>query len=410
MAPTSLQLDLLPAEIIQRIASFSPYESVFALLIVNRRLHQTCDDIVVFRAVIKNGSGYGVETSWKCDLIFQSSSKSTLARLALADSLARAPGDITDGAGRDQSDAWSLPGVSSSIELGDLYLKGPDEGDQEEEKRGNLNGGTVISCWHIERMLRYLPQLVALHHPTVLRTNIKRPIGILVAVIASHTPTINNPACLLLLSFSVTSAILSKSRGFVPDASANMTYFQAIQILSDGLDARRYRFNADFNLRVPILASAILCSDRVHQLQPPSPYRIPFPGIFENPVPFTNLGLKSHLPVMTSASFLEDAEWVGYYTHNMDFRYTLFDPPMYGIRFTSSSTGFQASGLDNVGKFTLDGTVASGGTVRMRKTYAQGFWWEWNAQMTPFGIVGTWGRSNAPHGYVWLWKREWSDE
>jgi hypothetical protein len=68
--------------------------------------------------------------------------------------------------------------------------------------------------------------------------------------------------------------------------------------------------------------------------------------------------------------------------------------------------GNSLSGIDSVAGFTLEGSVAANGDVQMRKDYS-GFNWDWRASMTPFGIVGRWGRGNNPHGHFWLWKKEW---
>jgi hypothetical protein len=150
------------------------------------------------------------------------------------------------------------------------------------------------------------------------------------------------------------------------------------------------------------------------RMPPPSPYRIPFQSLSDICIPFSgdHFVREAYLPVMTSVPFLESGEWVGHYSYSMNLHPARFDPPMERIQFAADpelgSYGLQASGMDSIGSFTLNGSVSEKGVVEMTKTYAQGFSWNWNASMTPFGIVGAWGRGNTSHGHLWLWKREWS--
>jgi hypothetical protein len=113
---------------------------------------------------------------------------------------------------------------------------------------------------------------------------------------------------------------------------------------------------------------------------------------------------------MTSASFLQSGEWVGYYNCGLNLERAHWDPPMKGIRFTADPEigpyAWKASGIDRVAPFTLTGSIEPHGNVAMRKDYP-GFHWDWTASMTPFGIVGTWGHMNVPQGQIWLWKKEW---
>jgi hypothetical protein len=130
------------------------------------------------------------------------------------------------------------------------------------------------------------------------------------------------------------------------------------------------------------------------------------------PMPFSSTAFSStgHLSVMTSASFVQSGEWVGYYNCTLTLKWARWDPPMKGIRFTADPDAgpyaWKASGVDSVATFTLTGSVEPDGNVVMKKDYPT-YYWDWNASMTPFGIVGTWGRGNTPHGQVWLWKKEW---
>jgi hypothetical protein len=82
-----------------------------------------------------------------------------------------------------------------------------------------------------------------------------------------------------------------------------------------------------------------------------------------------------------------------------------------GERVIESTTGD-----DGVGRFTLLGTLSrkSGRPVlQMIKTYTQGVViWDWEAWITPFGVVGVWGTCarDVVKGHFWLWKKDWTQE
>jgi hypothetical protein len=105
----------------------------------------------------------------------------------------------------------------------------------------------------------------------------------------------------------------------------------------------------------------------------PRPEKIPFGEILGIPVPFSSTGFSasSHLPVMTSASFLQSGEWVGYYNCSRHLVRGRWDPPMKGIHFTADPDAgphaWKASGIDNIAAFTLTGSIAPNGNVVMRE-------------------------------------------
>lgn len=78
----------LPPELLQRVASFSSFESVLALIKVNRQFHRICYDKIVFTRVIENANGLGGE-QWNCGFLAELTSVSDLACFALADLKAR---------------------------------------------------------------------------------------------------------------------------------------------------------------------------------------------------------------------------------------------------------------------------------------------------------------------------------
>ena len=120
---------------------------------------------------------------------------------------------------------------------------------------------------------------------------------------------------------------------------------------------------------------------------------------------------------MTSCDFLTNGQWVGCYSYTYA-NVPEIDAPMMDIAFEFTSggqyeagTAVHATGVDSLGAFRLDGEVERTGHVCLNKVYEDGMMWEWNCQMTPFGIGGIWGPPNSDvvNGSVWLWKKGWTD-
>lgn len=154
----------------------------------------------------------------------------------------------------------------------------------------------------------------------------------------------------------------------------------------------------------------------------PTSTSIPFHLMMDVPLPFSpgaEMELAScHLAKMTTAGFLEDGEWAGFYSTSYGARGgpANFDPPMHGIRFatttnsdSSATIDLHATGEDGVGTFSLDGKLLPvTGQMTFTKRYFGGFpKWDWACLMTPVGIVGSWG-PNGYGGWIWLWKTGWS--
>ena len=134
----------------------------------------------------------------------------------------------------------------------------------------------------------------------------------------------------------------------------------------------------------------------------------------------------SHLTRMCTSDYMESGEWTGIYTYSIAGMEVKFDPPMEHVRFKTTAPDrsdwvldFQATGRDSVGEFELDGSMnPDTGLIQMQKGYTQRLQWQWDCLMTPFGIVGWWGRPDRPYrrdcwagqanpdvgGWVWLWK------
>jgi hypothetical protein len=353
---SSLTLDTLPVEVIQRIAGCSTAESVLNLLKVNRKLHSACDDDLVFKAVIRNGNGHPTATPWNINSF--SHTQTGWARLAIADSRAR---------------AW--PSSKEEIYSDQLSIKN-------------------ISKW--------APQLIALHHPLTVDVPFRR--------IIQDTPCDEWGVYDFCVVAAITHQLIDGLRN--TDGRVDEEVEKRLYEIFEELRNTKYLHS---QLACTFVYNTI-CSNK--RPLPPVPHRIPFVELMSLPVPFSELTLlsRSYLPSMTSGLFLTKGEWVGYYSYSKSLHSReRLDPAMEGIHFQAKPHGeianaldLSASGVDMVGAFTLKGFIRQGGAVEMRKDYVIGGGWDWKANMTPFGIMGSWGAQGHVSGYFWLWKKEWS--
>ena len=132
-----------------------------------------------------------------------------------------------------------------------------------------------------------------------------------------------------------------------------------------------------------------------------------------------------------SQSFWTEGEWCGYYNTHAGTRYAWLDPPMTEIlfQFTGGDQHSEAESeaaevqalncTDGIDRFDLQGTLSyHNRAVRFkgRKQYRnRPTHWDWDCRLTPFGLVGFWGKNHVHDdrllrsGTVWLWKKEWTE-
>jgi len=168
------------------------------------------------------------------------------------------------------------------------------------------------------------------------------------------------------------------------------------------------------------LEAAVLDTDTPPPLLAPSLQHIESPSCYDEPF---ELGTTSFLrpwlrdglagTPFARLSTTKGTPWAGYYTA-VDV--ATRDPPMFlELRSANSSQDavpecmyFHGEGHDRAGTFTIDGACDTrAGTVSAIKDY-EAHGWEWRGVITPFGMVGTWGRSGWSGGWWWIWPREWS--
>ena len=173
------------------------------------------------------------------------------------------------------------------------------------------------------------------------------------------------------------------------------------------IGADYYTFILPFALDVPM-------DHGIKAIEPP----LPFVDHDEIPQRSWEDWHADQIDVMTSYEFLSTGRWVGCYSYTYP-KVPEIDAPMMDIcfDFTTSSAGMsdatavRATGTDSIGDFILHGFVERTGHVSLSKVYEHGTRWDWNCQMTPFGIGGVWGPpdSDIVNGSVWLWKKEWTE-
>jgi hypothetical protein len=384
-----LKLDSLPTELVQRIAIFSSCEDVLALLKVNRRLYEACSHHSVFRAILENGQSQQVEDPWDLTFLVGNMSASDWARFALADAR-----------------AWSwLESQKSLFPEFDL-----DRYDKSQK---------ALEALHRE-LAHWAPQLAALHHPFFDKIEMYGLAHHLLYAFFEHAKDMKT------IEFCVQVAVLH--RGLAarrnPDESTCQIICNEIHGVQSDL---RMREGPVIPSQITLVHVCSNCSlaDYSRTLTQPilPPSRIPFQSFMHLPIPFSKPPLNnlqsSYLPTMTSKSFLEDGEWVGYYTvPSTPLNPARFDTPVHGIKFVTrpdplgDAFKIKGSGKDSHGDFELVGLIAFNGKVELRKSIRtdyrnppQG----WHGQMTPFGIVGHWGRFHRNGGELWLFKKEWMD-
>lgn len=162
---------------------------------------------------------------------------------------------------------------------------------------------------------------------------------------------------------------------------------------------------------------------------PPTSAMIPFSSFMkEIPLPFSpgcaDAIVKSHIPLMTSASFLRSGTWTGYLYENnpLGSHWPRFQYPMSAVQFqhgvdqdTPDEIQFTTTGkmFTSEGAYHWSGNMdCATGKMDMTALFQNDVWnfpLDWQAVMTSFGIVGSMG--NERHGHwMWMWKEEWCQQ
>ncbi|KAF2870016.1 hypothetical protein BDV95DRAFT_574896 [Massariosphaeria phaeospora] len=410
----SASLNFLPTEILLRIASFLPCSSVLNLQRVNRHLHTACNDRLLFRAIAEHPAymAEGLEAfpnkaiaEWQdAAVALEAATLSDTVRMAFA--------------------------VEQAINL----------------HRRDAGLPTNIDTW--------LPQLMMLRHPAALALP---PTLFLDAQDAppftpmfSHTYMVatilrrlpyDEDIFATLMGLQITGANTTPATPPPQHAQLDEKVDRSVAELGatnrdlTQAEVRKISFAMLFSVlrscTVPPLTNGttITSATMWHPIALPRLAKMPFHEWMHIPPVYGEAAQQAfsqspQLQKMTTPEFLSSGEWQGYYT---DQRWggPHLDPPMRSIRLDglppgpgdrhcaclidSTSYGHDLHGFFDI----LSGKVSTSGQVQFVKRYAASGWeWYYKGWVTPFGMVGYWGRNRGYEtwelgGYWWIWKVEW---
>ncbi|KAH6665483.1 hypothetical protein B0J14DRAFT_232591 [Halenospora varia] len=434
-----MDIQSLPLEIVRRIASFVPCDSIFNLLKASRRLHDACNDHLVFKQIIDfSNSRNG--TRWNTGILPHNTSASHCSRFAVADMMAWSwVSDqrtfVENAAIRDRSDSdiWSFDDAVLDLAL-------PFRDDSKYCPSGEVPCGRGHALNSVSQLCKWAPYLSVLQHPFLDHTNLA---GLVCQVSESR---IRSPDEVWSIGHILTCAFLAQTHHYLSDnlVEIHLNLLHGTEVLHSALETHNIRKSCEYNWP-PLFVCAILqyshhCATTGVKgaILPPLPSAMFNAANLYEKFPLRlgaapskesishSQGPGLHISTMLTQEFLEDGEWVGYYSNSMLPESFDLELPMTGVYFqvcdeirphlmpSFSAHPFQSltsEGSDSVGTFNLEGHISSlDGAFGMEKSYHSGPTWEWKGRMTPFGIVGTWGSFGDTYGYVWLWKRAWSPE
>ncbi|KAH6875268.1 hypothetical protein BKA58DRAFT_379515 [Alternaria rosae] len=437
---------LLPNELTQHIASFLPCSSALSLSRANRQLRTICNDDVVFHNIAQYDLGQyllsenGIElseTHW-------AETDSALAKTSLQETIRIAyAAERCIKALLETGDAWTLlraKGVNT-YELSRwlphiMALHHPVASQLKPETFLELQGRLQV---HHRLPIAQSPQW---YSPNLLDVNFILGYTILTQLhMTGNGKQVKAPFDRFFSVNHIADPPISLSNGIRVDGDAIKSLRQRVPNYGHLCKPHGDAFTID---QATTLLSTLILELAVHHLAPghmselPSPTKIPFrsfmhlPRVFgKSPAPVYG---DSHEPFgmchtqMFSSNFLSSGRWMGYYS---DQRRALgrrrFGPPMHSVRFIARETteperdikgvrstftiiDVQSRGTDAVGDFSLEGRVRHiDGYISLTKRYlSKDLSWEWEANMTPFGMVGAWGNYEGRFGgYFWIWKEEW---
>lgn len=417
MTSTISRLDLLPPEILRRIATHSPTDSLLALIAVSRRFYSTLHDPTVYKAVVRNGNSHTptcvgrspipwAGRSWDVDFTL------TLTQMAGNWDLGFLPPQtpVTTYA------RWALADLRAREWIANQTFPIFDGWCSDEEREAERQLGIQIPCAEI---VKFAPHLITQGYPLI--RHISR--GNMLQRCASgrgenpHRETLCFILALTML-YDASQALESQSelqrQARVDDL---LGLKEQLQRSIGFVNNKIYHPGSPYSTFAIFFTHEILarCQRAAPRwIFPPKLEKIPLKELLDFGLPFSELPTYGKLPMIISRSFLEDGEWVGYYNLGMDIMNASIDPPMQRIRFQTEEVDehgkikLKSSGVDRVGGFDLTGWVRRDGKVRINKDYAPGPQWDWDGMLGPLGIIGSWGTGGRSYGMFWIWKKEWS--
>jgi hypothetical protein len=412
-------LSSLPNELLLRIAGNLTLSAAFNFVRVNHHLYAVCYDRLVFKEIAQTIRSSNGTKGPKVDV---ESSTWTEGRALL------------DGASLDQTIR-----VASAV-----------------EQANSLVTMNARPRWELNE---WLPQLLAAHHPICYRIKHRvlldhYTLFLKFAMVPGGGPA-SNDASVINISYSLASLLLEsvgkgpEENDFVDEYLGFWRQYDRPSALYDLFrvcvlteNPMRHLYTRSAHALV-IAMTLIMVGARnrklplpsrfedEHRINLPRPSRIPF-HTFMNLPPLKNATFepfsRCHVDVMTTPDFLT-GDWEGFYTDHRSQGLVLpkIDPPMRSISLVARAPNpdidpkgtsdrktmidLSSRGRDSIGQFGLIGEVFDDGRIALKKHYLHRHeTWFWKGWMTPFGIVAAWGSANLTFGgYVWIWKKEWSD-
>lgn len=409
----------LPTELLQSIAALCPCSTILNLILVNRALHDACNDRLVFRHIAES------------------------AHRAIQSS----PSQWPEGAAY-LSDA-SLADTIRAAYAAERSLGMPNLSLADYEQNHGKFGEIEVDIFN------WIPQFIALRHPATIQIHplyfldqfqlARRASNYNIYELTQHSSPEEIAAHYFNTAFCLAYAMIAWTR---TKHNIDILHSFADQLRIDGVrrpvstgsnDPRRVQdffrtsvqalhrideFGPEHEWAALFLLITLIMSANPGSSILPLVDRIPFHTFMNIPPVYRNTGdvfRKCHLQKMCTPEFLS-GEWMGFYSDHR-WQGPRLDPIMHTIRLDGSwqdeqkgniSIDYTSGGADAHGRFRLEGAVNTDGKVTMAKTYIEHPWkWEWIGHVTPFGIVGTWGggsRGAASFGgFLWIWKKEWCE-
>ncbi|KAF2491205.1 hypothetical protein BU16DRAFT_543447 [Lophium mytilinum] len=412
-------LDTLPVELLRQIAGLLPCSSVLNLLRVNFTLHVACNHCLVFRDIAQTlhmSSPGSYKTShcmaqqpyselttrkWECDTFLRGKSLLETKEIALA---------------VEKAHGWFVEPTKP----------------QEDPDVNRITADHIIG--EGTKFRRWLPQLIALHHPSALHVR-SGAIWNYIVLYFDATYQIGYDD----LAFAFIASLLEQLAPLdAEDPGRKLSLEEDIERASHDVTSWNPRrgglddftivsfletYSYEISMFSMLAMIARFAPDWKTKPNLPMPSRIPFQSFFESiPPVLQNCQINVPFPkfdaeaIMTS-DFMCSGEWVGY--HNWRIENYQVEVPMQAIYFEKHKQDDgdivlrSTTGVDTYGSFELLGTLSQhfsprypplgGGraVLRMMKRYNapstepyksfSGGPFEWNGWVTPFGIEGSFG-------------------
>ncbi|KAF1849637.1 uncharacterized protein K460DRAFT_360501 [Cucurbitaria berberidis CBS 394.84] len=454
----------LPNELLQNIACYLPCSAILKFIRVNRRLHEACNDRLVYQFVAKNTLKQDSEATKHLHKISSRTNRSNVC----SGQLAWPEGDQFL---QELSLAKTIR-VAYAVEqcVAALCKKDP-------EWTLKIRKGTTlldISDW--------LPHMLALNHPagcdldpaTFFRVQgeLSVPVSIFLRSystkrmlswsrwdsedkahrVRQHTAEFINASFILsyttlqrfrtareqkelmhvILSFQHPSdRIKMEEESISARSDAEEVIRQARINLADRVPGK---FKRDLSLAqamalLPFIIILMVTRFRgtIHIVaQLPMPAKIPFHTFMDIPAALYNTAETfntCHIREMTKPTFLS-GRWRGAYIDHTGSHGRQFDPIMRHMNIAARLPteeeaakseakvviDWQSRGIDYLGYFLLWGFILEDGRVHIvKRNMLRRLVWKWSGHMTPFGIIGVCKQLNSSEveGHFWIWKEEW---